>query len=101
MIRIAALCVILLMTACTTPGPTSVRKAGPYPAFVDPACWQDCEQSPRWEVAPDGTGDWDALGNDQAPIESNRERCRAARQACADALIRLEAHQVITIGGKQ
>lgn len=94
--RILVICIALALGACAIDPSVLVRNTGPSPIFVAPACWQTCEQSPVWATAPDGTGDWDALGADQTVIERQKATCESNRQACADALQRLEAHGVIT-----
>lgn len=93
--RLTALFLALLATGCATAPAVVVRNTGAAAIYVAPACWQPCAQSPKWATAPDGTGDWDALGTDQASIEVQKAACEASRQACADALKRLEAHDVI------
>lgn len=93
--KLAALILAMLATGCATTPAVVVRNTGPASVFVAPACWQTCAQSPRWATTADGTGDWDALGTDQAAIEVQKAACEASRQACADALQRLEAHDVI------
>lgn len=97
--RILIAGVLIALSGCAADPVVSVRNTGPSPIFVAPACWQECAQSPTWVKLPDGSGDWDALGADQAEIESQKAACEASRQACADALRRLEAHGVIVTGG--
>lgn len=93
--------VAILATGCASDPSVLVRNPEPNPIFVAPACWKTCEQSPMWVTAPDGSGDWDVLGADQTEIERQKASCEASRLACADALRRLEAHQVIMIGGRK
>lgn len=96
--HIAVLALCIALAACAAAPAVVVRANDPMPLFVAPACWQDCEASPRWQTAADGSADWDALGTDQPTIEQQKTVCNAARQACADALRRLEAAGVITLG---
>lgn len=93
--------VSIFATGCVSDPAVVVRNNDPSPAFVAPACWEVCEQSPVWVTESDGTGDWDVLGASQSEIERQKAACEASRRACADALIRLRDHQVIVIGGKQ
>jgi hypothetical protein len=87
----------LALAACTSAPEVITRPLEAVPLYVDPRCFRVCEASPPWAAAADGTGDWDSLGADQAPIERQKAACEAARQACADALQRLDVAGVIAL----
>lgn len=88
-----------MLSACV-PSTPHVVKSDPLPVFVDPSCFEPCDPLPRWQPdRDDGSGDWDVLGAQQGPIAEQYGTCDTRRTACAQALLRLDATQVIRLHG--
>ena len=88
-----------MLSACVRSTP-HVVKSEPLPIFVEPDCFAACEPLPKWQPdRDDGSGDWDVLGAQQGDIAGQYGACDARREACAQALRRLDATKVIRLHG--